>query len=48
MVINNFAFIGVLLLGAVGFALAPLLVVFLIAPRKKSRSKSDTYEAIRN
>ncbi len=44
MVINNFAFIGVLLLGAIGFALAPLLVVFLVAPRKKSRSKLDTYE----
>lgn len=44
MVLYNFAFIGVLLLGAVGFALAPLLVVWLVAPRKRSRSKYETYE----
>src|SRR6476469_4735612 len=32
------------MMGAVGFALAPLLVVFLVAPRKRSLAKSDTYE----
>ena len=44
MVVNNFAFIGALMLGAVGFALAPLIVVFLVGPRKTSLSKRDTYE----
>lgn len=44
MVVNNYLFIGALLLAAVAFALAPLLVVFLVAPRKRSRAKSDTYE----
>ena len=44
MVINNYVFIGALLLTAVVFALAPLAIVFLVAPRKRSRAKSDTYE----
>ena len=44
MVLYNFAFIGVLLLGAIVFALAPLFIVWLIAPRKRSRSKEDLYE----
>ena len=44
MIINNYIFIGMLLLGAIGFALAPLLVVLLIAPRKRSKSKSEIYE----
>ena len=44
MIINNYIFIGMLLLGAIGFALAPLVVVWLIAPRKKSKSKSEIYE----
>src|SRR5579875_1657073 len=44
MVVNNFAFIGVLLLGAIAFAVAPLVVVALVAPRKRSFAKSDTYE----
>lgn len=44
MVLNNFIFIGVLLLGACVFGLLPLLVVRIIAPRKKSLSKSDIYE----
>lgn len=44
MIILNYVFVGVLLLGAVGFALAPLLVVFLIAPRKRSPAKDDIYE----
>src|SRR5438270_2453138 len=44
MVLNNYLFIGALLLGAVGFALAPLVVVAIVAPRKRSAAKSDTYE----
>jgi NADH-quinone oxidoreductase subunit A len=44
MVINNYLFILLLLLVAVTFALAPIVVVALIAPRKRSLSKGDTYE----
>jgi NADH-quinone oxidoreductase subunit A len=44
MVLYNFIFIGVLLLAAIAFALAPLFLVFLVAPRKTSLSKGDTYE----
>lgn len=42
--IYNYVFIGMLLLGAVGFALAPLALVALVAPKKRSAAKSDTYE----
>jgi NADH-quinone oxidoreductase subunit A len=44
MIIYNYIFIGMLLLGALGFALAPLVVVWLVAPRKKSREKGEIYE----
>src|SRR6266478_5817784 len=44
MVVYNYVFIGMLLVAAVVFALLPLAVVFLVAPRKGSRAKSDTYE----
>src|SRR5579859_2941695 len=44
MVIYNYLFIGALMIAAVIFALAPLAIVFLIAPRKRSRAKYDTYE----
>ena len=44
LLINSYIFIGLLLLGAVGFALAPLVVVALVAPSKRARSKGDTYE----
>src|SRR3954466_15417761 len=44
MTINNYIFVGLLLLGAIGFALAPLIVVALVAPRKRSLAKSDIYE----
>ena len=44
MVVYNYLFILALLLAAVAFALAPLIVVFLVAPRKRSLAKSDTYE----
>ncbi|MDX2037056.1 MAG: NADH-quinone oxidoreductase subunit A [Isosphaeraceae bacterium] len=44
MIIYNYVFIGMLLLGALGFALAPLVVVALVAPSKRSREKSSIYE----
>jgi NADH-quinone oxidoreductase subunit A len=44
MVANNYIFIGILLLLAIGFALGPVIVVRLIAPRKRSLAKGDTYE----
>jgi NADH-quinone oxidoreductase subunit A len=44
MVIYNYIFIGFLLIAGVVFALAPLVVVFLIAPRKRSSAKYDIYE----
>src|SRR5438105_1411207 len=44
MVVNNFIFIGLLLLGAIAFAIAPLVVVWVVAPRKQSLAKSDIYE----
>ncbi len=44
MILGRYIFVGLLLLFAVGFALAPLLVVALFAPRKPSRSKGQTYE----
>jgi NADH-quinone oxidoreductase subunit A len=44
MLLHQYVFVGLLLLGAIGFALAPLLVVFLVAPRKRSKAKGDTYE----
>jgi NADH-quinone oxidoreductase subunit A len=44
MVINNYIFIGILLLVAVTFAVLPILVVALVAPRKRSLAKGDTYE----
>src|SRR6266700_1749574 len=44
MVAYNYIFVGLLLLGAVGFAIAPLVVVAIVAPRKRSLAKSDIYE----
>src|SRR3954452_19421359 len=44
MIIYNYVFVGILMLGAVGFALAPLAVVWLVAPRKPSLAKQDIYE----
>ncbi|MFO0956379.1 MAG: NADH-quinone oxidoreductase subunit A [Isosphaeraceae bacterium] len=44
MIALNYLFVAALLLGAIGFGLAPLLLVRLIAPRKPSRDKLDTYE----
>src|SRR5215470_7169030 len=44
MVINNYIFVGLLLAVAVIFALAPILVEWLIAPRKRTLAKGDAYE----
>jgi NADH-quinone oxidoreductase subunit A len=44
MVVNNYIFIGLLLLLAITFAVLPVIVVRLIAPRKRSLAKGDTYE----
>jgi NADH-quinone oxidoreductase subunit A len=44
MVLSQYIFVGLLLLGAIVFALLPLGVVWLVAPVKRSRSKGDTYE----
>jgi NADH-quinone oxidoreductase subunit A len=44
MVLYNYIFVGLLLLGAVVFALLPVLVVRIIAPRKRSLAKGDVYE----
>lgn len=44
MILSRYLFVGMLLLGAIGFALAPLVVEWLLAPSKRSRSKGDTYE----
>ena len=44
MILSQYVFVGLLLLGAIGFALGPLVLVWLVAPRKRSKSKEDTYE----
>jgi NADH-quinone oxidoreductase subunit A len=44
MVINNYIFVGLLLIVAVVFALVPIVVEWLIAPRKRTLSKGDAYE----
>src|SRR4051795_9812426 len=44
MVLNNYIFVGLLLLVAIIFAVAPLIVVRIVAPRKRSLAKGDVYE----
>ena len=44
MVVYNYLFIGALLIAGVVFALLPLIVVYLVAPRRPTRAKQDTYE----
>jgi NADH-quinone oxidoreductase subunit A len=44
MVLFNYIFIGLLLLVAILFALAPLWIEFLVAPRKRTLAKGDAYE----
>jgi NADH-quinone oxidoreductase subunit A len=42
--IPNYGFIGLLLFAAIGFAVGPLVLVALIAPRKRSVEKGEIYE----
>jgi NADH-quinone oxidoreductase subunit A len=44
MVLYNYIFVGLLLIVAVVFGLAPILVERMIAPRKRTLAKGDTYE----
>jgi NADH-quinone oxidoreductase subunit A len=44
MVLYNYAFVGLLLLLGIVFGIAPIFVEWLIAPRKRSLAKGDTYE----
>ena len=44
MILSQYIFVGMLLLGAIGFALAPLMVEWVVGPRKRSVSKGETYE----
>ncbi len=44
MMLTNYAFIGLMLLAAIAFGVAPLVVVALVAPRKPSRIKGEAYE----
>lgn len=44
MIALNYLFLGALLVAAIGFGAAPLVVARLISPRKPSRDKLDTYE----
>jgi len=44
LLLNQYIFVALLMAGAIGFALAPLFIVFVVAPRKRSASKGDTYE----
>lgn len=42
--ILQYGFVGLLLLGAIAFALAPIGVAALVAPRKRAGNKADTFE----
>jgi NADH-quinone oxidoreductase subunit A len=44
MVINNYIFVGLLLVLAVTFGVLPLVVERVIAPRKRTLAKGDAYE----
>lgn len=44
MILTRYVFVGLLLGFAVVFALGPILLMNLIGPRKRSRTKSQTYE----
>ena len=44
MVAYNYVFVLLLLIAAIAFALAPLLLAALVAPRKRSLTKADVYE----
>lgn len=42
--VYNYIFIGLLLLVATAFAAGPLVLVALLAPKRKSKNKSEFYE----
>jgi NADH-quinone oxidoreductase subunit A len=42
--VYNYIFIGLLALVAIAFAAGPLLAVAILSPRKRSSTKSETYE----
>lgn len=44
MIATNYGFIGLLLVAAIGFGLSPLILVGIIAPRKRSRIKGEAFE----
>ena len=44
MVLYNYIFVGLLLLVAIVFALAPVIIEGIVAPRKRSLAKGDAYE----
>ena len=44
VIIYNYIFVGLLLLVAIVFALAPVFIEFLVAPRKRTLAKGDAYE----
>jgi NADH-quinone oxidoreductase subunit A len=44
MVINNYIFVGLLLLAAIAFGILPIVVEWFIAPHKRSFAKGDAYE----
>ncbi len=44
MIALNYGFIAILLVLAIAFALLPLAIAGLIAPRRPSRDKNDIYE----
>ncbi len=42
--LDRYIFVGLLLLVALAFAVGPLIVVAILAPRKRTASKGETYE----
>ena len=44
MILSRYLFIGILLIAATIFGLAPLVLAGIIAPKKRSKAKGDTFE----
>lgn len=44
MLLTRYTFVGILLIAGIVFALLPLVVVWLVAPRRPSKSKGEIYE----
>jgi NADH-quinone oxidoreductase subunit A len=44
VVLYNYIFVGLLLLVAIVFAIAPVMIEGIIAPRKRTLAKGDAYE----